>query len=116
VKIVLPLALAFSLLGQEAPKPTAADDEQQVLRQSLGEAGNSPVEFMRVLENHLKKYPQSARRDEIERAILKSAIQGEDRKRIIDYGERLLKKERNDSQVLQEVASALVEEGDPAGA
>ena len=97
-------------------KLSAADEEQQVLRQALGEAGNSPVEFLRALEGHLKKYPETTRRDEIERAILKSSIQAEDRKRIIDYGERLLKKERNDAQVLQEVAEALVEQGDKPSA
>ena len=97
-------------------KLSPADEEQQVLRQALGEAGNSPVEFLRALEGHLKKYPETTRRDEIERAILKSSIQAEDRKRIIDYGERLLKKERNDAQVLQEVAEALVEQGDKPSA
>ena len=97
-------------------KLSAADEEQQVLRQALGEAGNSPVEFLRALEGHLKKYPATTRRDEIERAILKSSIQAEDRKRIIDYGERLLKKERNDAQVLQQVAEALVDQGDKPSA
>ena len=115
------LALAFGALrAQDAKsaesKLSAADEEQQVLRQALGEAGNSPVEFLRALEGHLKKYPETTRRDEIERAILKSSIQAEDRKRIIDYGERLLKKERNDAQVLQEVAEALVEQGDKPSA
>ena len=60
-------------------KLSAADEEQQVLRQALGEAGNSPVEFLRALEGHLKKYPATTRRDEIERAILKSS----DRKSVV---------------------------------
>lgn len=123
MKFIALFALTLCLPAQEAKppqaqeaKPTAADEEQQVLRQALGEAGNSPVEFLRALEGHLKKYPQTARREEIERAILKSAIQAEDRKRIIEYGERLLKKERNDAQVLEEVAEALVEQGDKPSA
>ena len=115
------LVLSIGVIQAQDAKPTetklsAADEEQQVLRQALGEAGNSPVEFLRALEGHLKKYPETTRRDEIERAILKSSIQAEDRKRIIDYGERLLKKERNDAQVLQEVAEALVEQGDKPSA
>lgn len=120
LRFSLLLVLSLSAHAQDAkpaePKLSAADEEQQVLRQSLGEAGNSPVEFLRALEGHLKKYPATTRRDEIERAILKSSIQAEDRKRIIDYGERLLKKERNDAQVLQEVAEALVELGDKPSA
>lgn len=119
MKLALLLALTSLLWAQDPPKDaklSAADEEQQVLRQSLGEAGNSPVEFLRALEGHLKKYPQTARREEIERAILKSAIQAEDRKRIIDYGERVLKKERNDPQVMVEVAESLVEQGDKPSA
>lgn len=111
MKFTILLFLALALNAQDG-KPAAADEEQQVLRQALGEAGNSPVEFLRALEGHLKKYPQTARRDEIERAIIKSAIQAQDRKRIVEYGERLLKKERNDAQVLEEVATALVALGD----
>ena len=121
LRFTLLLVLSMSAAQAQDAKPaeaklSAADEEQQVLRQALGEAGNSPVEFLRALEGHLKKYPASTRRDEIERAILKSSIQAEDRKRIIDYGERLLKKERNDAQVLQEVAEALVDQGDKPSA
>lgn len=121
MKITFLLALLLAVAQAQDPKPTpadskAADEEQQVLRQALGEAGNSPVEFVRALENHLKKYPQTARREEIERAILKSSIQAEDRKRIIDYGEKVLKKERSDAQVMEEVAGNLVELGDKASA
>ncbi len=116
VKLVILVALSAGAAPAQEAKPAAADEEQQVLRQALGEAGNSPVEFQRALETHLKKYPESARRDEIERAILKSAMQAEDRSRIIAYGERILKKERSDAQVLQAVAEALVEQGDKMSA
>ena len=116
MKLALLFSLAALLWAQDPPKPSAVDDEQQALRQALGEAGNSPVEFLRALESHLTKYPQTGRRDEIERAILKSSIQAEDRKRIIDYGERVLKKDRNDPQVIVEVAESLVEAGDKPSA
>ena len=112
MKLIGCMAIALIALGQNAPKPLpAGDEEQQALRQSLGEAGSSPVEFVRALESHLKKYSQTARRGEIEGAILKSAIQAEDRRRIIEYGERALKKDRNDAQILEAVANALVSEG-----
>ncbi len=117
MKLALLLSVILSTLLAQDPKPASpADEEQQALRTALGDAGNSPVEFLRALESHLKKYPQSTRRDEIERAILKAAIQTEDRKRIVDYGERILKKDRNDAQILEEVSESLVELGDKASA
>lgn len=105
------LTLLFSaalLLAQPQVDPA----EQAALRESIGEAGNSPVEFLRALEGHLKKFPQTTRRDELERAIAKTAIQVQDPKRIIEYGERVLKKDRNDGQILEEVAEALIGTGD----
>lgn len=55
--------LMFAALGcgdrlhaQSAPLP---DGEQKELTTALSEAGNSPIEFARVLELHLAKYPNS---------------------------------------------------------
>jgi thiol-disulfide isomerase/thioredoxin len=86
----------------------AADDEQQQLNQALSEAGSSPVDFIRALEKHLAKFPNTTRRAEIERAIVKAAIQAGDDKRIIEYGERVLARDPNDVQVLDRVTRALL--------
>ena len=97
-------ALFFAMLGwaQDAP------DEAQQLSQAVSEAGNSPVDFIRALERHLAKYPNTTRRSEIERALVKAAIEAKDDKRIIDYGERVLAREPHDVQVLDKVVRSLL--------
>ena len=104
-------ALAFGILAcaQNAPPPAAApSEESQELSRAVGEAGNSPVDFIRALEKHLAKYPNTARRNEIERALVKAAIQAKDDKRIIEYGERVLAREPGDAQILDKVVRALL--------
>lgn len=101
--LLLAAALAF---GQEGA--ALSEEEQTHLRQVLSEAGNSPVEFTRALEGHLKKYPQTPRKPEIERALAKSAIEARDMKRIVEYGERVLASAGDDPMLLEQVTQALV--------
>jgi thiol-disulfide isomerase/thioredoxin len=86
-------------------QPSAEDQE---LSKGLAEAGSSPVEFIRVLERHLEKYPKTQRRAELERALVKAAIETKDEKRIVLYGERVLERDTDDIQVLDRVARALL--------
>jgi len=96
---------------QKAPAAPAADPnagESQALSQAVSEAGNSPVDFIRALEKHLAKYPHTTRRNEIERALVKAAIEAKDNKRVIEYGERVLAREPSDMQILDRVVHALL--------
>ena len=72
--------------------------EQASLTRALGEAGNSPVDFMRAIEIHLKQYPNSPKRAELERALVKTAIQQNDDARVIEFGENALSQEPDDVQ------------------
>jgi thiol-disulfide isomerase/thioredoxin len=109
-------ALAWA---QATPKKEAVPDtppdvtqaEQESLRQALGEAGNSPVDFVRALENHLAKFPNSPRRAELERALVKGAMETKDDERIIKYGERVLAQQPDDTQVIERVAVSLIHKG-----
>jgi thiol-disulfide isomerase/thioredoxin len=119
------LLIAFSS-GQEAnpPKPAESapkaeakaeakpDPEQAELNRALSDAGPSGIDFIRALENHLKKYPDSKQKVAIERAIVKAAIDSKDDKRLIEYGERVLKIEPIDLQVLDKVTRALLNNDD----
>jgi thiol-disulfide isomerase/thioredoxin len=106
------LILAASLLcGQDLTQ-----SEQASLQQALGEAGNSPVEFVRAIENHLRKFPNSSRRAELERVLVKTAIELRDDPRIIEYGERVLEREPDNVAVLGSVSTALLHKGDKASA
>ncbi|MBY0374186.1 MAG: redoxin family protein [Bryobacteraceae bacterium] len=106
---LLLLALAVPLAGF-AQEPE--DAEQRALSGALSEAGSSPVEFIRALEKHLDKFPASKRRAGLERALVKAAIEARDDRRIVLYGEKVLKAEDDDLQVLERVARALLEAGD----
>jgi len=112
---VLAAVLLFGLSGwaQEAPRATppaasAAPNEDQQLSDAIGEAANSPVDFIRALEKHLAKFPNTSRRNEIERALVKSAIEAKDNKRLIEYGERVLAREPDDIQILDKIVRALL--------
>ncbi|HEV8042571.1 MAG TPA: thioredoxin-like domain-containing protein [Bryobacteraceae bacterium] len=108
--IALVLAAA-SLCGQDLKQT-----EQSSLQQALGEAGNSPVEFVRAIEDHLRKFPDSPRRADLERALVKTAIDLRDDPRIIEYGERILARDPDNVPVLGSVSTALLHKGDKASA
>ena len=117
IPVALLLLLAGMAFAQTAPqtvpqtaitKAAADQDEQQQLSLALGEAGNSPVDYIRALEKHLAKFPNSARKNEIERALVKAAIEAKDDRRIIEYGERVLAREPDDAQILEKVIRSLL--------
>src|SRR5574340_194842 len=103
------LLLALLLSQAFAQKP---EDEERDLGQAVAEAGNSPIEFIRGLEKHLEKYPNSSRRADLERALAKAAIDAKDNRRTILYGERVLARQADDPQVLERVARALLASDD----
>jgi hypothetical protein len=98
--LVLVLTLCGNASAQTAPSETEA------LNHALEEAGPSPVDFIRALENHLQKYPDTARRAEIERGLVRGAVDAQDYRRIALYGERVLARDPNDVEVLEQVANA----------
>ncbi len=131
-----PVFLAIALLAQaQAPSPDpasahpqqkpaeaqtaeqkAAEQEQLDLSKAIAEAGSSPIDFTRALERHLEKYPQARQRAAIDKALAKSAIEANDRARIILYGEKVLTAEpkSDDLSLFDHVARALLATDDAA--
>ncbi len=103
---------AAPALAQVGP----ARAEQESLQRALGEAGNSPVEFARAIEHHLREFPNSPQRAELERALVKTAADLNDDRRVIEYGERVLEREPDNTQFLEPVTTALLRKGDQASA
>ena len=99
------LFLLAALVSAQEP---AAETEDKALSNALAEAGTSQIDFVRALENHLAKYPNSPKKPEIERALVKAAIELKDDRRIVLYGERVLDREAGDPQILDKVLSALL--------
>lgn len=88
--------------------PAQVTDEQKELNAALAEAGASPIEYLRALEKHLEKYPNSPRRPEVERAAARAAIEAHDDAAAVLYGERVLARQGDDLQILDAVAQALL--------
>lgn len=111
MKILLPFILSLSFCFAQGGPPAAPAEpvaEDQELSNAVAEVGNSPIEFVRVLEKHLAKYPDTKRKPELERALVKAAIESKDDRRIILYGERVLARESDDLQILDRVTRALL--------
>jgi thiol-disulfide isomerase/thioredoxin len=107
----LGIALALTV-GPLLAQSNLSPEELESLQQALNEAGNSPVDFARAVENHLKRFPNSPRKPELERALTKTAIDLNDDRRIIQFGESVLTREPDNLQVLEHVATALLHNGD----
>ncbi len=107
IRYVLVIALATAAFAQQE----MSDAEQQHLRQVLSESSTSAIDLIHALESHLAKYPESPKKGEIEKGILKAAIQASDAQRIAEYGERVLKQEPDDMATLDPVCKALVLNG-----
>jgi thiol-disulfide isomerase/thioredoxin len=89
--------------------PSAANAETKELTDALSEGGSSSsVDLARTLEQFLKKYPQTAQRKQIERALAHAAIENKDDRRTILYGQRMLLDTPDDMLVLDRVARALL--------
>jgi thiol-disulfide isomerase/thioredoxin len=95
--------LCAALWAQEA-----SEAERQALRVALSEAGSSQVDFIRALEQHLRKYPQTAQRAELERTIAKTAAELRDNRRVLLYGERVLAREPGNIELLERVTRLLL--------
>jgi len=101
------LCVAALAAAQQPPKPDSAAEEKDLSR-ALGEAGSSQIDFVRALENHLAKYPDSAKKAEIERTLVRAAIEMKDDRRLILYAERMLDREPGDPPTLERVTRALL--------
>jgi thiol-disulfide isomerase/thioredoxin len=93
-----------------------SQEEQLSLQRALSEAGNNPAELALAIENHLKQYPNSPRRVELERALVRTAIELNDDRRLMEFGERMLSREPDNMQVLEHVATAQLHQGDKPNA
>lgn len=114
---LFPLILAAQTTGVLNLYPPNTAAEQTELNQAITEANGSPVDLTRALEQHLRKYPNSARRSDIEASLYKTAVEGNDTARIVLYGEKLLAgKPENELQMLERVIRALLVSDDKASA
>ncbi|MBZ5586875.1 MAG: hypothetical protein LAQ30_32755, partial [Acidobacteriia bacterium] len=106
IRSALILLLLCALCAAQVKTSGAREDAD--LEQALSEAGSSPIEYLRAIEKHLQKYPDSPRKPELERAAFRAAIEANDAPRIVLFGERVLAREADDLQALERVTRALL--------
>jgi thiol-disulfide isomerase/thioredoxin len=108
------LILAALLASGQQQGPGSKEDQD--LEQALMETGGSQVEYVRALEAHLKKYPFTARKDEIFQVLAKAAVELKDKPRILRYGVPAVESGGDNLQLLDHVTRALLETGGKANA
>jgi thiol-disulfide isomerase/thioredoxin len=114
------LLLAASCFAQTTGNMLSVEEAQQHadLLQVMQEAGGSQIEVIRGLELHLKKYPETKQRPEIEQALVKAAMESNDNERIILYGEKVLARQTppdtssDTPQILDRLIRALIDKED----
>jgi thiol-disulfide isomerase/thioredoxin len=102
------MLLCISALAQA---PVATDDEKRELAAAVQEANTSGFDIIRALEAHLRKYPNTALRQEIFNLLAKASVETNDSARIIRYGESALTALPNDVGLLHQVSRALLDTG-----
>jgi len=98
--------LAVLLCTAMAQEPPEA--EQAHLGRVLSEAGSSPTDYTRALEQHMARFPQTAQRAEIERALVKSSLEAKDDRRLLLYGPRVLERDGDNPEVVERLAFVLL--------
>lgn len=112
MKLVVLLLLAVALGAQQTPQ---AEIEQAELNRAVNETAGSQVDFMKALERHLSKYPESKQRLPIEKAIAKAAVELNDNPRTVLYGEKVLEAEptASDLPLIDRVVRLLLDSDKP---
>ena len=111
--MLAPLMLAAQTAGTLNLYPVNPAAEQNELNQAVQEANGSAIDLTRALEEHLKKYPNSPRRAEIEASLYKTAVDSNDTARIVTYGEKqLIGHPQNELEILDHVIRGLLASDD----
>ncbi len=105
------IASFLLLAGIVAAQNTPSDSEKNELAAAIQEAQTSPQDTIRVLEEHLRRYPQTGLRREISKLMAEAAMEAKDTRRIAIYGVPALLMVPNDAHLLDRVAEALLEMG-----
>jgi len=119
--MVLGLQSSGDIITAQQPSPdsrsstpdVSADKERQDLVVAAQQAAGSPIDLVRALEAHLRKYPNSPYREKIIRSLFQASKSLGDQHRIAQYGEQLLAKDPGDISVLAAVGTALNSFNDP---
>lgn len=91
----------------------SALDSDEELRRAIQSTGGSETQLMNNLEEYLKKYPKSARREEIETNLYKISVKLHDRNRAITYAEKMTTRPEEGIEALTNLVTMLRERHNP---
>ncbi len=92
-------------------KDAQADSE---LHQAIAGAGNDRAALVRSLKDYLKRYPASPRRANVYQALVEACQQLRDTNCALDYAERLIALQPDDSDMMMLATNLLQQRGDEA--
>jgi thiol-disulfide isomerase/thioredoxin len=97
-----------------AESASMPDPEEALLRRAMMEAQGSQIDIVRGLERHLKQFPSSKRREEIELVLLKASTEVGDNNRILRYGQAFLDTGANDLATFDRVLPLVLRDSSEA--
>jgi thiol-disulfide isomerase/thioredoxin len=100
--------------ASDAPKDAAQakdskKDSEDDLRRAIESSGGSETQIVANLEGYLKKYPNSERREEIEKELYNLSMKLRDRNRAIIYAEKLVAGDEDNIDALTNLITMLRE-------
>jgi thiol-disulfide isomerase/thioredoxin len=105
------------LCGISAPAaspPQRASDAENQLQRLIEEAGNDRAALVRNLDEYLQRFPEAPRKVEIYRALVEASWQLRDRKRTLEYAERIIALRPADRGMMLFAVDLLEQLGDEA--
>lgn len=110
-----PQAQANPTQSQSPAKPgkssPAKPDQNAELDKAIDSAGNDRAALVRNLEDYLKRFPDTPRKSGVYRALLEAELQLREPLKAIDYAERIIALEPDDSSTMLLAATLLEEQG-----
>jgi thiol-disulfide isomerase/thioredoxin len=98
--------------GEASVDPKKAESD---LEHAISEAANDRAALVRNLEEYLRQYPDAPRKADIYRALVETSQQLQDPARALDYAERLIAIQPEDTDTMMLAVDLLEKQGDPAG-
>jgi len=122
IALSLLVASAFAQDADGKQKPKASDapkdaaqakdskkDSEDDLRRAIESSGGSETQIVANLEGYLKKYPNSERREDIEKELYKLSMKLRDRNRAVIYAEKLIARDEDNVEALTNLITMLRE-------
>ena len=98
--------------GASNPQASASPDPDKELEKAINDANNDYAKVVRNLQDYLKRFPNVPRKAAVYHALVQSCQQIRDDACVLDYAEKLIAMQPDDSQSLMTAVNLLQQRGD----